>query len=125
MRVGEEVTEHTTHAFFVPPPSPCRTSRLVSAAQAEAENFGAAIWEHEGRETSTLITIHLRLMCAAGAGGSLIPSPHLSQTVVNDPVPLVYRSDNTQTQALVHDRFSLAKLLAWSWKSFAWEHRAH
>lgn len=40
---------------------------LVSAAQAEAENYGAAIWEHEGRETSTLITIHLRLMCAAGA----------------------------------------------------------
>lgn len=41
-------------------------SRLVSAQTGKSSSLVVAIWEHEGRETSTLITIHLRLMCAAG-----------------------------------------------------------
>lgn len=79
-------------------------------------SLGAALWEHEGRETSTLFTIHLRLMCAAGGPP---PAPTCLKRSPAVQLPLACRSDNTQARALVHDRFPKAKLLAWSWKSFA------
>lgn len=50
-----------------------------------SRNLGAAIWKHEGRETSTLIAIHLRLMCAAG--GWCFPSPQ--SPLVSNPSPTI------------------------------------
>jgi hypothetical protein len=75
MRRSDGMMKHTTHAFLYNPLLLTALSRVVSASTDRSRNLGAAIWKHDGRETSTLITIHLRLMCAAGGWCFPPPSP--------------------------------------------------
>lgn len=139
MRRDDGTMEHTIRhilVFFCATPFSVPHSPVRIISSTDKKKKRRKKWEHEGRETSTLITIHLRLMCAAGRMWRSpfpsrrplppVPCPHLSQ-------PLRQRSSfrwsislitlRPQAQALVHDRISQAKLSAGSWKSFAWWYR--